>query len=150
MTMLYMRPFDDTDLSTFGEVVDFISHWHQDGVHILSPLSRIHHPVRYYFIDFGISSQFERGKSPLVLGRKDRDKEVPELSLEIPYDASKVDIFIFGNLYKKELIQVLLGSLVRATTAPDPAQRPTAEGAFFMFEGIRLNTVSSLASTFSG
>ncbi|KAH9926080.1 kinase-like domain-containing protein [Amylocystis lapponica] len=114
----------------------------QDGVHILSPLSRIDHPVRYYFIDFGISSQFKRGESPLVLGRKGRDKETPELSSEVPYNAFKVDIFVLGNLYRKELIQKYHGleflePLVRAMTTRDPAQRPTAEGAFSIFEGIR-------------
>ncbi|KAH9924130.1 hypothetical protein B0H21DRAFT_765006 [Amylocystis lapponica] len=139
LVMPYLRPWNDPEFSAFGEVVDFVSQtleglcflhsqgvahrdcasanimmdvrrWtSKDGVHDLSPLSRIDHPVRYHFIDFGISSQFRRG----------RDKEVPELS-------SEVDIFILGNLFKKELIQFL-----------EPL-RPTAEGAFSIFEGIRL------------
>lgn len=75
---------------------------------LFPPLSRSEHPVRYYFIDFGISSQFAKGDSPYVLGRQGRDKEVPELSSDIPYNAFKVDIFILGNLYKKEFIQVCL------------------------------------------
>ncbi|KAH9946933.1 kinase-like domain-containing protein [Amylocystis lapponica] len=114
----------------------------QDGVHMLSPLSRTDHPVRYYFIDFGISSQFQKGESSLVVGRKGRDKEVPELSSEIPYDAFKVDIFILGNLYKKELLEKYRGleflePLVRVMTAQDPAKRPTAEAAFSLFEDIK-------------
>ncbi|CCM01514.1 uncharacterized protein FIBRA_03570 [Fibroporia radiculosa] len=77
-----------------------------DTVHELSPLARIDHPVRYYFIDFGISTRFEEGESPYVLGRKGRDKELPELSSDVPYDAFKVDLFILGNLYKKEFVDV--------------------------------------------
>ncbi|KAL6300712.1 hypothetical protein BKA93DRAFT_828879 [Sparassis latifolia] len=80
-----------------------------DGIYLLSPLSRIDHPVRYYLIDFGISSLFEEGESPFVVGRKGRDKELPELSDDVPYNAYKVDIFILGNLYKKEFLQKYYG-----------------------------------------
>ncbi|GBE86795.1 hypothetical protein SCP_1000370 [Sparassis crispa] len=78
-----------------------------DGIFMLSSLSRSDHSVRYYFIDFGISSLIGKGESPYVLGREGRDKELPEMSSEVPYDAFKVDIFVLGNLYKKEFLQVL-------------------------------------------
>lgn len=53
--------------------------------------------VKYYFIDFGISSHFTDPKQPrLVLGKDCQDREVPELSTIIRYDPFPVDIFIIG------------------------------------------------------
>ena len=63
---------------------------------------------KYYFIDFGISTWFKEGhQGPrLVIGPHGQDKSVPELSRVIPYDPFKVDIYILGNLFKKELLSV--------------------------------------------
>lgn len=58
-------------------------------------------PVRYYFIDFGLSSLIQAGRSRLVLGIFSQDKEVPELSMTTPYDAFKLDIFVLGNVLRK-------------------------------------------------
>ena len=77
-----------------------------DGITDARPLSRSNCQVRYYYIDFGLSALFEEGESPLVLGRTGRDKEIPELSNEVPYDAYRADIFALGNLYYKEFISV--------------------------------------------
>ena len=77
-----------------------------DAIHELRPLSRTSSPVRYYFIDFGLSRMFKERESPLVLGRTGRDKEIPELSSEVPYDAFRADVFALGNLYYKELVSV--------------------------------------------
>ncbi|GBE85440.1 predicted protein [Sparassis crispa] len=113
-----------------------------NGIYLLSPFSRLDHPVQYYFIDFGISSLFEDGESPYVVGRKGRDKELPELSDDIPYNAYKVDIFILGNLFKKDFVQKYHGleflePLVKAMTARDPAHRPDAEVALTVYHDIR-------------
>jgi hypothetical protein len=62
--------------------------------------------VRYYFIDYGISSYFPTGSRNLVLGRDGRDQEVPELSDEVPYDPFKVDIFTIGGVLRRELYNV--------------------------------------------
>lgn len=72
-------------------------------------LSRTQRSVRYYFIDFGLSSHFTPGQSPLVLGTKGRDKDPPELSDEIPYNAFQLDIYILGNVYNKEFFEVGTG-----------------------------------------
>ncbi|KZT72365.1 hypothetical protein DAEQUDRAFT_32600 [Daedalea quercina L-15889] len=113
-----------------------------DAVYELVPRSRSDYPVRYYFIDFGISSYFPFGTPPLVLGLEGRDKEVPELSKQTPYDAFKVDIFILGNLYKKYFVQKysdfkMLESLIDGMTRQIPKERLTAEEAMTFFEGIR-------------
>ncbi|GBE86767.1 predicted protein [Sparassis crispa] len=153
LIMLYLRPFNDPEFGTIGEAVEFMRQTleghhpvrietSRDGTRTLSPLSRSDHPVRYYYIDFGISSYIEKGTSPYVLGRRGRDKELPELSSEVPYNAFKADLFILGNLYKKEFLQTYLDleflqPLVQVMTAHQPDQRPTAEGAFSIFEAIR-------------
>lgn len=63
-------------------------------------------PVRYYFIDYDLSSYIAPGEPRLVFGEDGRDQDVPELSDSIPYDPFKVDIFITGNLFLAELINV--------------------------------------------
>ena len=77
-----------------------------DASHEVKPLPRAACDVRYYFIDFGLSSWFAEGESSLVLGRTGRDKEIPELSSDIPYDAYRADVFALGNLYYKEFVSV--------------------------------------------
>lgn len=74
---------------------------------------RIDVPVKYYFIDFGISTQFAPDQhSRLVLGTDGLDDEVPELSKTVPYDPFKTDIFIIGNLLRQQFLQVRAPSLV--------------------------------------
>ena len=82
-----------------------------DGIYELKPLPRSSCSVRYYFIDFGLSKQFREGEEPMVLGRAGRDKEIPELSSEVPYDAYRADVFALGNLYYKEFVSVRPDSL---------------------------------------
>lgn len=70
-------------------------------------LHRVDVPVRYYYIDFGISTRFAPNQGPtLVLGTQGLDDEVPELSDTIPYDPFKTDIFIVGNLFRQQFLQV--------------------------------------------
>ncbi|OBZ75942.1 hypothetical protein A0H81_04132 [Grifola frondosa] len=111
----------------------------QDGVFDVTPLSRLDHPVRYYFIDFEISIRFPPGCSTYVVGKKGRDKDVPELSFDIPYDAFKVDIFALGNLYDKEFLHKYCGlevfqPLIDTMKDAQPSQRPTADQALVLFE----------------
>ena len=63
--------------------------------------------IRYYYVDFGISSYIPPDTpDKLVLGIFGRDQEVPELSDTEPYDPFKVDVFILGNLFYKDFFQV--------------------------------------------
>ncbi|EGO02260.1 hypothetical protein SERLA73DRAFT_86540 [Serpula lacrymans var. lacrymans S7.3] len=112
-----------------------------DGVFELKPLPRIDHPVRYYFIDFGLSTQFAPGDPPFVVGAKGRDQDVPELSCDVPYNAYKVDIFTLGNLYRKELFEKyynldFLVPLIEIMTQEDPNLRPSASVAMAAFRRI--------------
>lgn len=81
-----------------------------DVIDELKPLSRSDHPVRYYYIDFGLSERFAPGAPSLVIGDVGRDAEVPELSSTVPYDGYKADIHALGNLFHKELELVSPGS----------------------------------------
>ena len=63
--------------------------------------------VRYYFTDFGISVHIpEDQPGKTVTGDSGRDQEPPELFDTIPYDPFKLDIFIIGNMFKKEFCEV--------------------------------------------
>ena len=69
--------------------------------------SREHSLVKYYYVDFGISSYIPRRSSDrLVVGELGRDREVPELSATVPYDPFKVDVFIIGNVLKRRFQEV--------------------------------------------
>ena len=70
--------------------------------------------VKYYFIDYGISSYFPPGSQEgLVLGTDGRDQDVPELSDDVPYDPFKVDIFSIGNVFRQSFRDVCLFLLVK-------------------------------------
>ena len=88
-----------------------------DVIDEAKPLSRTDHPVRYYYIDFGLSECLPPSSSSLVVGDVGRDAEVPELSSTVPYDGYKADIYALGNLFYKELVQVRsCGSLISPST----------------------------------
>ena len=76
-------------------------------------ISRLEAGVKYYFIDYGISSYFSPGsRRELVVGIAGRDRDVPELSNKVPYDPFKVDIFTIGNVLRGEFQAVGSHSLV--------------------------------------
>lgn len=61
--------------------------------------------VKYYFIDFGISAYIpEDLESQMVTGTLGRDQDPPELinGDTEPYDPFKLDIFIIGNMLRRE------------------------------------------------
>jgi hypothetical protein len=75
-----------------------------DDITTLAPvIPRLEAGVKYYFVDYGISSYFPAGSQrELVLGVAGRDQDVPELSNNVPYDPFKVDIFTVGNVLRSE------------------------------------------------
>lgn len=76
-----------------------------DDIMTLAPrIPRLEAGVKYYFVDYGISSYFPAGSQrELVLGVAGRDQDVPELSNNVPYDPFKVDIFTIGNVLRSEI-----------------------------------------------
>ncbi|KAL5492866.1 hypothetical protein ACEPAI_4314 [Sanghuangporus weigelae] len=95
--------------------------------------------VKYYFIDFGISSYFDDPLEPRqVTGIDGRDQEVPELDLKKPYDPFAVDVYTLGNTYRELFRQKynnldFLSPLVEQMTERSPESRPTAEDALALF-----------------
>ena len=106
--------------------------------------------VKYYFVDYGISSYFPTGSGPyLVLGRDGRDQDV--------------DIFTIGNVLRSEFCNVsfsssdsshflthsqlhtnlrFLESLAISMSRPDPNRRPSAGEALQHWRAIRRNMSS--------
>ncbi len=65
--------------------------------------------VRYYITDYGISSHFPDTSTPcLVTGLDAQDRDVPELSDDVPYNPFAVDIFTLGNVYKRNFLNIRL------------------------------------------
>ncbi|KAL5492960.1 hypothetical protein ACEPAI_4408 [Sanghuangporus weigelae] len=95
--------------------------------------------VKYYFIDFGLSTRFsDTDKDRLVTGRICQ-VDVPELSEIVPYDPFAVDIYLIGDVYKRHLIThfsnlQFLRPLVDSMVQNDPARRPKADDALKLLE----------------
>ncbi|KAJ8481569.1 hypothetical protein ONZ51_g5906 [Trametes cubensis] len=100
--------------------------------------------VRYYLIDFGISTRFTDtdNSSRMVVGTLGLDREPPELSDDVPYDPFKLDVFLIGNMMRREFLEkyanlTMLEPLVERMVHQDPAQRPIAAEAHRQFKQIR-------------
>ncbi|TDL26470.1 hypothetical protein BD410DRAFT_715779 [Rickenella mellea] len=111
------------------------------NLRLLQPLRRSDvSSVKYYFIDFGLSTYFEDNDTPrLVLGDVAQDHDVPELSCTVPYDPFPVDVFTLGNMYKKDFIDKhpsleFLLPLAGAMTRQKPDERPSAHNALALFK----------------
>ncbi|KAJ8502134.1 hypothetical protein ONZ51_g223 [Trametes cubensis] len=115
-------------------------------------LSRRDTPVKYYFVDFGISTQFgPNDTNRLVTGLDGLDQEVPELSDDVPYDPFKVDIFILGNVFSRLFYEKysnldVLSPLLHEMLNPNPAERPSAAEALQKFQDIRQGVSAFQAS----
>ncbi|KAH9920914.1 kinase-like domain-containing protein [Fomitopsis serialis] len=107
------------------------------------PNSRTRCPVKYYFIDFGISRYFPPDvQSKLVIGGDGRDQEPPELSDDIPYDPFKLDVFILGNFLRKNFYDrfsnvEFMRPIWEAMTRANPDERPSAADALQQWQRMR-------------
>jgi len=104
-------------------------------------LTRTEAPPKYYFIDFGISSQFSSAESrSLVVGLPGRIR-APELSDSVPYDPFPVDIYGLGHFISTQLGRWRgLGEfqeLAQSMTHASPDSRPSAEACLAEFLRIR-------------
>ncbi|KAN0131631.1 Protein kinase-like domain containing protein [Lactarius tabidus] len=124
----------------FHPVLDNVLH----DVSTLAPvIPRSMVGVKYYFIDYGISSYFPPGSQErLVLGTEGRDQDVPELSDEVPYDPFKVDIFTIGNVFRQSFCDkysncLFFTPIVESMMRNNPADRPTATEALEQWQSIR-------------
>ncbi|KAG8990792.1 hypothetical protein FRB94_013099 [Tulasnella sp. JGI-2019a] len=93
--------------------------------------------VRYFFIDFGLSSL--REDSTVGFSGQER---APELSYDVPYDPYKLDVYVLGMAYKQLLVDLNSGvdfvkPLIAYMTLEAPEDRPTAAEAVERFQLIR-------------
>ena len=80
-----------------------------DYTKVVRPLPRKKNTVKYYYVDFGISSYIPSDADPaqkLVTGRFGRNRNVTELSDTVPYDPFKVDISSMGELFEEIFLEV--------------------------------------------
>ncbi|OCB91923.1 hypothetical protein A7U60_g791 [Sanghuangporus baumii] len=95
--------------------------------------------VKYYFTDFGLSSHFADGEARVVTGVDGLDREVPELLPLNRYDPFPVDVFILGNVLKRNFTTKFLNAsflipLVESMTQENSMERPSAAEALAHFE----------------
>ncbi|KAG8979886.1 hypothetical protein FRB90_007845, partial [Tulasnella sp. 427] len=103
--------------------------------------------VRYYFIDFGISSR-DQDK---VLGI-DGQEPAPELSATVPYDPYKLDVFILGMAYRHLLLEEHTGAevllpLIDFMVRRKPADRPSAAESLQKFQELRKTFSNGVLAT---
>ncbi|KZV99087.1 hypothetical protein EXIGLDRAFT_726179 [Exidia glandulosa HHB12029] len=88
-------------------------------------------PVKYYYIDFGLSFQFpSKSERRKVVGTAAMNHSVPEMSNTVPYDPFPVDIRMFGDFLKtlqdRYLGLEFLDPLIVQLVQEDPTLRLTA------------------------
>lgn len=81
--------------------------------------------IKYYFIDFGLSTQFDPGHERLVTGKLGRI-QAPEQISGLPYDPFKLDIYYLGHVYQTMIVDVRsvsLFGLISELTCPSRSLR---------------------------
>ncbi|KAJ7271187.1 hypothetical protein C8J57DRAFT_1321006 [Mycena rebaudengoi] len=133
------------DASSFIPVHHFVEPDTIDTIRPIKPLPRSSAaPIKYYFIDFGLSVYCPPGKAPTAMGKVGQDRTVPELQDEeraYGYDPFKLDIYQLGNTFAKDVFIHYVGleflrPLTDHMTRPEPSQRPTAKEARELFESL--------------
>ncbi|TBU31673.1 kinase-like domain-containing protein [Dichomitus squalens] len=103
--------------------------------------TRTRYPVKYYFIDFGLSWRFDPAAGP-PLSRPiwGGDRSVPEFHRSLgPCDPFPTDIYYIGNVVRTVLLQKYRGldfmqPLVDEMVQTEPGKRPTIQQVVSQFE----------------
>ncbi|TBU48088.1 kinase-like domain-containing protein [Dichomitus squalens] len=103
--------------------------------------TRTRYPVKYYFIDFGLSRKFDPAAGPPrsrpIWGG---DRSVPEFHRSLgPCDPFPTDIYYIGNVVRTVLLQEYRGldfmqPLVDEMVQTEPGKRPTIQEVVSRFE----------------
>ncbi|TFK74344.1 hypothetical protein BDN72DRAFT_813280 [Pluteus cervinus] len=109
-------------------------------------------PPKYYFIDFGLSCQYDPSEeNPLEPGVMGGDKTVPEFKTSATlFNPFHTDIYTMGNLIREHFIEgshkphikghygmEFLQPLINDMVQDDPKKRPTIDEVVVRFEEIR-------------
>ncbi|OCH83827.1 hypothetical protein OBBRIDRAFT_840177 [Obba rivulosa] len=113
--------------------------------------TRTKRPVKYFFIDFGISRKYDVGQeAPLEPPIFGGDKSVPEFQMSIdPVNPFPTDIYYLGNMIREEFLNSTSGlefmqPLVADMVRKDPTQRPTINEVAARFDELRANLSSQV------
>ena len=80
----------------------------RDGGNLSISRKRSEVEIKYYFIDFGLSTEFGPGqRDHLVTGELGRIQALEQISGS-PYDPFKLDVFYLGHVYQTKIVDVRL------------------------------------------
>ncbi|RPD53218.1 hypothetical protein L227DRAFT_405511 [Lentinus tigrinus ALCF2SS1-6] len=99
------------------------------------PYTRTARPVKYYFVDFGLSRRYSAEEiNPLEVPIMGGDKTVPEFQndRETPRNPFQTDIYYMGNLIRRDFLEVytnfkFMEPLIARMVQDDPSKRPTMD-----------------------
>ncbi|KAA1473369.1 hypothetical protein DENSPDRAFT_802484 [Dentipellis sp. KUC8613] len=130
--------------------------WHPSNIHKrrdwkgkAKHYTRTECPVKYYFIDYGLSEQYNRETAstwpPLELPVHGGDKSAPEnqeKNYNTPCNPFATDIYYIGNLVRENFIQKYHGfnfmkGLIADMVQDDPSKRPKIDEVVARFAKIR-------------
>ncbi|KAI0363375.1 hypothetical protein BV20DRAFT_958445 [Pilatotrama ljubarskyi] len=121
-----------------------LPHLSYDGRRKVKTSTRTRHPVKYYFIDFGISRRYSTDctepREPPIWGGV---KTVPEFQhSNDPQDPFPTDIYYLGNLVREHFVEksaafAFMRDLVGDMVQDDPAKRPTIDEVVERFDKLR-------------
>ena len=78
----------------------------RDGGELSLNCKRSEVEIKYYFIDFGLSTEFPPGQCErLVTGGLGRI-QAPEQISGLPYDPFKLDVYYLGHVYQTKIVDV--------------------------------------------
>ncbi|KAG9311898.1 kinase-like domain-containing protein [Chiua virens] len=82
-----------------------MDHWRaRDGGDLPPSRKRSEAEIEYYFIDFGLSAEFDPEQHErLVTGRCGRT-QAPEQISGLPYDPFKLDVYYLGRVYQTKIV----------------------------------------------
>ncbi|KAI0325870.1 hypothetical protein GY45DRAFT_1374426 [Cubamyces sp. BRFM 1775] len=156
MVMPYLRPCDNPDFGTVGDVIQFVDqtveglafmHRHRIAHRDIAMKNIMmdgkalfpdgHHPVRLNYSPDAIYKV-----NPLPRAGRSIQYFYIDFGLAFPYDAFKMDIFAPGNLYAKEFEQKyndmqFLIPMIERMKQRQPELRPTAEEVYNQWIEIR-------------
>ncbi|KAJ3556605.1 hypothetical protein NM688_g1939 [Phlebia brevispora] len=120
--------------------------------------TRTQRPVKYYFIDFGISEQYllapEKNGVPSALApvHVGGDRTVPEFQgSATTHDPFPADVYYVGNLLREYILEKYCGleplePLIHDMVQADPTARPSTKKVMERFNQLRADKASPLRS----
>ncbi|TFK57847.1 hypothetical protein BDN72DRAFT_782802, partial [Pluteus cervinus] len=116
-----------------------------DGTRRAKAFTRTQRPPKYYFIDFGLSRQYDASETnPLEEPIMGGDRTVPEFKTDKEmFNPFHTDIYYIGNMIREYIIEFkghhgmdFLKPLIADMVQDNPEKRPTINEVMTRFEAI--------------